>query len=275
MTTTANTTNTTTGRIVKPNAATSKHAEDDLVRRIHRAVGGPSKLSTYDDPATVREVVISALARASHSTAEYARISKGDLTAFERRVVRTVTNRGAAVRSRMRQRKELARLRDELQKKDERLRQLEAALESITKAAVNIHNINNIHNNDTITTSSSINSDIDSMLTNNNNNNNNHNSTNPDIHVDVDLDMDIDIGNAPNLNYNYLCDAQKVEGQLLPPQTHDEHELLNTIPPMAAESVDRVTFASLIDQPGLYHIQHLPQSIFIFHRIHRPLACTL
>lgn len=112
--------------------AKQRNSEEELVRRIHRAVGGPSKLSTYDDPAAVRQVVILALAAEQSDTTEGERITKGDLTVFERRVVRTVTNRGAAVRSRMRQRKELARLRDELRRKDLRLKQLEAALHSIT-----------------------------------------------------------------------------------------------------------------------------------------------
>ena len=119
----------TSNAIAKPSAK-----EDELVRRIHRAVGGPAKLSTYDDPAAVREVVIRALASEQRLTQPEAadRIARGELTAFERRVVRTVTNRGAAVRSRMRQRKELARLREELRKKDLRLAQLESALQSIT-----------------------------------------------------------------------------------------------------------------------------------------------
>ena len=112
----------------------SEHArEAEWVRRIHRAVGGPAKLSTYDDPAAVREVVLVALAEELPHDAQ--RIARGDLSPFERRVVRTVTNRGAAVRSRMRQRRELARLRDELRRKDERIAKLEAALASLTNNA--------------------------------------------------------------------------------------------------------------------------------------------
>lgn len=106
--------------------------EAELICRIHRAVGGPAKLSTYDDPAAVRQVVLDALAAEYTSGVDVARVRRGDLTAFERRVVRTVTNRGAAVRSRMRQRRELARLRDELRTKDERIAKLEAALATFT-----------------------------------------------------------------------------------------------------------------------------------------------
>lgn len=108
--------------------------EDELVRKIHRKVGGPSKLSTYDDPARVREVVILALAEEQTSPSDARRVANGDLSAFERRVVRTVTNRGAAVRSRMRQRKELQRLREELRRKDRQLQDMQAALMSLTNA---------------------------------------------------------------------------------------------------------------------------------------------
>lgn len=106
-------------------AAKPSPAEEELVRRIHRKVGGPSKLSTYDDPAKVRQVVIEALAREQSNLSDAARIRKGQLSVFERRVVRTVTNRGAAVRSRMRQRKEVAHLKNELRLRDLRVRQLE------------------------------------------------------------------------------------------------------------------------------------------------------
>ena len=109
--------------IVKPSPV-----EEELVRRIHRKVGGPSKLSTYDDPAKVRHVVIDALATEQTNVADAARIRKGQLTVFERRVVRTVTNRGAAVRSRMRQRKEVAQLKYELQVRDLRVKNLERML---------------------------------------------------------------------------------------------------------------------------------------------------
>lgn len=107
------------------------NGEDELVRRIHRAVGGPAKLSMYDDPGAVRRVVLDALASTQHEQGDARRVARGDLTPAERRVVRTVTNRGAAVRSRMRQRRELARLREELRAKDARLARLEAALRTL------------------------------------------------------------------------------------------------------------------------------------------------
>lgn len=112
-------------------AAKPSPAEEELVRRIHRKVGGPSKLSTYDDPAKVRHVVIEALAREQSNLSDATRIRKGQLSVFERRVVRTVTNRGAAVRSRMRQRKEVAHLKNELRLRDLRVRQLENMLRAL------------------------------------------------------------------------------------------------------------------------------------------------
>lgn len=112
--------------IVKPSPA-----EEELVRRIHRKVGGPAKLSTYDDPAKVRHVVIEALANEQADLAESSRVRKGQLTVFERRVVRTVTNRGAAVRSRMRQRKEMDNLRKELVEGKKRVNQLETVVRSL------------------------------------------------------------------------------------------------------------------------------------------------
>lgn len=105
--------------------------EDELVRRIHQKVGGPTKLSTYDDPACVRRVVIEALAREQRSPIEAQRIQRGQLSVSERRVVRTVTNRGAAVRSRMRQRREMAALRSEVRERDGRVRQLEAVVRAL------------------------------------------------------------------------------------------------------------------------------------------------
>lgn len=106
-------------------------AEEELVRRIHRKVGGPAKLSTYDDPAKVRHVVIEALAHEQLNDMEACRIRKGQLSAFERRVVRTVTNRGAAVRSRMRQRKELAHLKHELYLRNLKIHHLESIVRTL------------------------------------------------------------------------------------------------------------------------------------------------
>lgn len=108
--------------------------EDEMVRRIHRKVGGPAKLSTYDEPARVRRVVIEALANEQKSDLEACRIRRGQLSASERRVVRTVTNRGAAVRSRMRQRKEMAALRMQVRARDGRVKQLEAVVRALCSA---------------------------------------------------------------------------------------------------------------------------------------------
>lgn len=104
------------------------------MRCIHRKVGGPAKLSTYDDPAKVRHVVIEALANEQLTDVDAARIRKGQLSVFERRVVRTVTNRGAAVRSRMRQRKEMAHLRHQLRMRDVRVHQLESVVRALCSA---------------------------------------------------------------------------------------------------------------------------------------------
>lgn len=106
-------------------------AEEELVRRIHRKVGGPSKLSTYDDPAKVRKVVIEALATEEIHSKDRLRIQKGELSVFERRVVRTVTNRGAAVRSRLRIKKEVTKLREELRERDRRVKALEDMVTSM------------------------------------------------------------------------------------------------------------------------------------------------
>lgn len=106
------------------------------VRRIQEAVGGPTALSALADPSAVRAAVILALAHEQTAPDEYARIARGDLTATERRIVRTVTNRGAAVRSRLRQRRELHRLRAELRAKDERVRALESALRDAMAAGL-------------------------------------------------------------------------------------------------------------------------------------------
>lgn len=105
--------------------------DEPLVARLHAAVGGPAALATYDDPASVRDAVLSALAAAQPDAASARRVARNDLTATERRAVRTVTNRGAAVRSRARQRRELTRLREELRAKTARLARLEAALASL------------------------------------------------------------------------------------------------------------------------------------------------
>lgn len=101
--------------------------EAALVRRLQHAV----RDSTLSEPAAVRASVVRELAALQRTSSEARRISRGELNATERRVVRTVTNRGAAVRSRLRQRRELQRLRSELREKDERVRTLEAALRNV------------------------------------------------------------------------------------------------------------------------------------------------
>lgn len=112
--------------------ASTAAAEEALVTRLHAAVGGPPALATYDNPAAVRETVLAALADAQSSAANRDRIARNALTPLERRVVRTVTNRGAAVRSRVRQRRELSRLRAELRDRDQRIAAAEAALTALS-----------------------------------------------------------------------------------------------------------------------------------------------
>lgn len=108
--------------------------EDELVRKIHHKVGGPSKLSTYEEPSRVRLIVIEALASEQLQPSEAERIRRGQLSALERRVVRTVTNRGAAVRSRMRQRREMTSLRAQVRARDGRVKQLEAVVRALCSA---------------------------------------------------------------------------------------------------------------------------------------------
>lgn len=79
----------------------------------------------------MRHVVIEALALEQTNLSDASRIRKGQLSVFERRVVRTVTNRGAAVRSRMRQRKEVAKLKDALVSRDDRVRRLEEVVRAL------------------------------------------------------------------------------------------------------------------------------------------------
>lgn len=118
----------------KPRSAKPNSGEDELVRKIHHKVGGPSKLSTYEEPSKVRRIVIEALASEQVQALEADRIRRGQLTAAERRVVRTVTNRGAAVRSRMRQRREMTTLREQVRARDGRVKQLEAVVRALCSA---------------------------------------------------------------------------------------------------------------------------------------------
>eukprot|EP00171_Calliarthron_tuberculosum_P023935 IDg23935t1 len=107
-------------------------SEDAMVERLHRAVGGPAALSGIDDPVAARTAVLTALASQQTDAVGVQRVLRGDLTPHERRTVRTVTNRGAAVRSRVRQRRELARLRDELMRKDAHVKRLESILRQLS-----------------------------------------------------------------------------------------------------------------------------------------------
>ena len=213
--------------------------EDELVRRIHRAVGGPAKLSTYDDPAAVREVVIQALSKELPDSAT--RIIRGELTAFERRVVRTVTNRGAAVRSRMRQRKELARLRDELRRKDARLAQLESALQSITaRFHLPMSPVTPPHTISPPTLTIPSSSASTSITTE---------------HLDDDCNSTSQQQQQHSTNIEHLnsipeLHTSKIEPVLtsLPPPIQLPPELDVDTTPLLSESADRDIFGSLVDQ---------------------------
>lgn len=111
------------------------------MRRVHVRVGGAGRLSVYERPADVRAAVLHALAQETaldHSgdacESERTRVLQGQLSPLERRVVRTVTNRGAAVRSRMRQRREMVTLRKVVRIRDGRVRQLESIIRALCQA---------------------------------------------------------------------------------------------------------------------------------------------
>lgn len=113
-------------------------AEDALVQRLHAAVGGPAALSAMENPVATRRAVLAALASQQGNHEHAKRVLSGDLTALERRAVRTVTNRGAAVRSRVRQRRELELLREQVRRKDEQVRRLEAAICDLSARIANV-----------------------------------------------------------------------------------------------------------------------------------------
>lgn len=117
-----------------PRAAPKPLPPDEaaLVRTLQDAV----RDCTLSEPAAVRARVVRELAILQTTARDASRINRGELTSTERRVIRTVTNRGAAVRSRLRQRKELARLRAQLKEKDERVKVLEAALRTVNHPGV-------------------------------------------------------------------------------------------------------------------------------------------
>lgn len=101
--------------------------EAALARRLQEAVSD----CTLSAPSALRERVLYALAAMQTNPRDLSRVSGGELTLSERRVVRTVTNRGASVRSRIRKKDELQRLRAELKAKEERVTALEAQLRNV------------------------------------------------------------------------------------------------------------------------------------------------
>jgi hypothetical protein len=106
-------------------------AEGRLVRRIIGRMGGQLAVKGLLDPAAVRQVVLEALAAGQATQRDTSRVLNNNLTAVERRAVRTVTNRGAAVRSRQRQRMQLSELQAELAAKDRQLETLQHALGTV------------------------------------------------------------------------------------------------------------------------------------------------
>lgn len=101
------------------------------MRRIHARMGGQVRLRGVLDPTAVRRIVLDALAADQTAPREAVRVRRNQLTVLERRAVRTVTNRGAAVRSRQRQRNNLAGLRAALLEKDAQLAALRRALGTV------------------------------------------------------------------------------------------------------------------------------------------------
>eukprot|EP00171_Calliarthron_tuberculosum_P019119 IDg19119t1 len=61
-------------------------AETDLIKRIHRRIGGVRKLTEHEDPTLARDIVLKALADVVGDGGSQ-RIASGNLTALERRVV--------------------------------------------------------------------------------------------------------------------------------------------------------------------------------------------
>lgn len=107
--------------------------EERLTARVHHRVGGSSKLAHFADASLVRATVLRALADESASESSAARIARGELSPLERRVVRTVTNRGAAVRSRERTRREVEMLRGLIAERDARIARLTVEIEAVRR----------------------------------------------------------------------------------------------------------------------------------------------
>jgi hypothetical protein len=110
-----------------PATPTISAEEERLVRRIHKQLGGQARLRAITNPTAVRVTVLDALARDQPTPAAADAVRQNTLTTLQRRAVRTVTNRGAAVRSRIRQRNALGLLKDQLAKKDQQLTALREA----------------------------------------------------------------------------------------------------------------------------------------------------
>lgn len=122
------------GAVRKP--STPAGEEEQLTARVHHRVGGPARLSKFADAALVREAVLRSLADEQPTTGDRDRVARGELTPLERRVVRTVTNRGAAVRSRERTRREVESLRAALADRDRRIAYLTQEV-ATARAALN------------------------------------------------------------------------------------------------------------------------------------------
>lgn len=116
------------------NQKQSAASESDLIRKIHRQVNIPENLGISKDPASVRRSALEALAREQNLNTDATRIRRGQLSAAERRIVRTVSNRGAAIRSRMRQRQSMVLMREQIRSRNTRISQLESVVRALCSA---------------------------------------------------------------------------------------------------------------------------------------------
>eukprot|EP00172_Hildenbrandia_rubra_P002374 Plantae.Rhodophyta-Hildenbrandia_rubra.ctg3195.p1 GENE.Plantae.Rhodophyta-Hildenbrandia_rubra.ctg3195~~Plantae.Rhodophyta-Hildenbrandia_rubra.ctg3195.p1 ORF type:complete len:182 (-),score=38.00 Plantae.Rhodophyta-Hildenbrandia_rubra.ctg3195:1420-1965(-) len=102
-----------------------------LVKQIQRSMGGQGALRGITSPAVVRSIVLEALATLQQTDDDQIRVRSNKLTSIERAAVRIVTNRGAAMRSRQRQRRFVGDLMMELEMKQGVIKKLEGELESL------------------------------------------------------------------------------------------------------------------------------------------------